>query len=246
MTFVHPFEYWRWKKIRNVFSMLCFIVLRKVKTQLKCIKRFVQCVEKVLWLIKCVKSGLWSFLLLLIFWPNNYLLWGCLMHWKMFSSTPGLSPPQANSQGGGQIADILKISKSIKLLVKMKNVSFISWRKPYGVFGQPQYIHWLILIPDWGIEPTTLVYQDDTLANWTTQQEREHWFLKTKNTQKTYAKITKTLLFNSILQSLINPIFPNLSKFISPNLYYSTKGNFIIIMMDLKAWDKVSWPWPGQ
>ena len=36
-----------------------------------------------------------------------------------------------------EIADILKISKSIKLLVKMKNVFFILWKKPYGLFGQP-------------------------------------------------------------------------------------------------------------
>ena len=35
-----------------------------------------------------------------------------------------------------EIADILKISKSIKLLVKIKNVSFILWKKPYGLFGQ--------------------------------------------------------------------------------------------------------------
>ena len=28
---------------------------------------------------------------------NNSLLWGCLMHWKMFSSTPGLYPLEANS-----------------------------------------------------------------------------------------------------------------------------------------------------
>ena len=32
----------------NIFSILCFIVSRKVKTQLKCTKRFVQCMEKVL------------------------------------------------------------------------------------------------------------------------------------------------------------------------------------------------------
>ena len=32
---------------------------------------------------------------------------------------------------------MLKISKSVKLLVKMKNVSVILWKKPYGLFGQP-------------------------------------------------------------------------------------------------------------
>ena len=34
-----------------------------------------------------------------------------------------------------EIADILKsTSKSIKLLVKMKNVSFILWKEPHGLF----------------------------------------------------------------------------------------------------------------
>ena len=43
--------------------------------------------EKVLRLIEHVKSGLQSLFVLLTFWPNNPLLWGCLTHWKMFSST---------------------------------------------------------------------------------------------------------------------------------------------------------------
>ena len=34
-------------------------------------------------------------------------------------------------------ADMLKIFKSIKLLVKMKNVSFILWTKLNRLFGQP-------------------------------------------------------------------------------------------------------------
>ena len=36
-----------------------------------------------------------------------------------------------------EIADILKISKSVKLLVKMENVSFVLWKTPYRLFGQP-------------------------------------------------------------------------------------------------------------
>ena len=35
-----------------------------------------------------------------------------------------------------EISDILKISKSIKLLVKTKNVSFILQKKLNGLFGQ--------------------------------------------------------------------------------------------------------------
>ena len=40
-----------------------------------------------------------------------------------------------------EIADILKISKSIKLLVKMKNVSFILLKKLNRLFGQSNSIH---------------------------------------------------------------------------------------------------------
>ena len=40
--------------------------------------RFVQCTEKVLGQIKCVESGLLSFLVLLTFWPNGSLLWAVL------------------------------------------------------------------------------------------------------------------------------------------------------------------------
>ena len=36
-----------------------------------------------------------------------------------------------------EIADILKISRSIKLLVKMKKVSFILWKKLNELFNQP-------------------------------------------------------------------------------------------------------------
>ena len=36
-----------------------------------------------------------------------------------------------------EIADIFKISKSIKFLMKMKNVSFILWEKLNKLFGQP-------------------------------------------------------------------------------------------------------------
>ena len=38
-----------------------------------------------------------------------------------------------------EIADILKISKSIKLLVKMKNVSFILWKKTIWALWSTQH-----------------------------------------------------------------------------------------------------------
>ena len=36
-----------------------------------------------------------------------------------------------------EIADLFEISKSIKFLMKMKNISFILWKKICGLFGQP-------------------------------------------------------------------------------------------------------------
>ena len=36
-----------------------------------------------------------------------------------------------------KIADVLKISKSIKVLVKMKNASLILWKKLFKLFGPP-------------------------------------------------------------------------------------------------------------
>ena len=54
---------------KNIFSILCFIISRKVKMQLKHThKKFVQCMKKVLWLIECVKSGFQSFVLEISHW----------------------------------------------------------------------------------------------------------------------------------------------------------------------------------
>ena len=39
-----------------------------------------------------------------------------------------------------EIANILKISKSIKLLMKIKNMSFTSWEKTKQTFWPTQYI----------------------------------------------------------------------------------------------------------
>ena len=95
-----------------------------------------QHVEKVLGLIRCVKSGLRSFVLQISRWPMD---------------APRLGrPPEADSDRieiliennqrstTRERADIFKISKSVKLLVKMKNVSFIlHTHKPHRSFGQP-------------------------------------------------------------------------------------------------------------
>ena len=42
-----------------------------------------------------------------------------------------------------EIADILKISKSIKLLMKIKNMSFTSWEKTKQTFWPTQYLSYL-------------------------------------------------------------------------------------------------------
>ena len=49
------------KEKSNVFGILCSIISRKVKRQLKHERRFLQCVEKALWLNRCARHGLWSF-----------------------------------------------------------------------------------------------------------------------------------------------------------------------------------------
>ena len=46
--------------------MLCYFKKNKSATEMQ--KRFVQFMEKVLWLIECVRSGLWSFMLEISCW----------------------------------------------------------------------------------------------------------------------------------------------------------------------------------
>ena len=75
---------------------LCFIVLKKVKMQRNAKKDLCTACRRCC-VTEHVKSDLRSFLVL-IFWPNNSLLWGCLVHWKMFSNTPGLYPLEDNSR----------------------------------------------------------------------------------------------------------------------------------------------------
>ena len=43
-----------------------------------------------------------------------------------------------------EVADMLKISKSIKLLVKMKSVYFILWTKLNRLFSQPNKMFYII------------------------------------------------------------------------------------------------------
>ena len=117
------------------YGICPFIISRTVKPQLKCKRRFVQCTEKVLWLIERVKSGFQSFVLEISF-PLDDAQWqGRPVEVdsnkiKTLIKNGQCSPRQ-------EIADILQISKSIKLLVKMKNMSYILQKKVNGLFGQP-------------------------------------------------------------------------------------------------------------
>ena len=95
-------------------------------------KRFVQCVEKVLWLIKCVKSGLWSFVLEISRWM---MLQGWVNQLKLIAVKSRHWEQSMLHQC--KIANKLNMSKSIELWVKIKIMSFILRRKPYGLFSQP-------------------------------------------------------------------------------------------------------------
>ena len=89
--------------------------------------------EKVLWLIERVKSGLWNFVL-------DFSLDDAPQSGRPAEvDSDQIKPLIENNQCYTiqERANILKISKSIKLLVKMKSVSFIFGKKPYGRFGQP-------------------------------------------------------------------------------------------------------------
>ena len=56
------------KMEESILVYYASIISKKVKMQLKCKKRFVRCMEKVLWLTKRVESGLWSSILEMSVW----------------------------------------------------------------------------------------------------------------------------------------------------------------------------------
>ena len=105
---------------------------KKGKKRNRKVKKIVQCVEKVLWLIEHVKSGLRSFVLQISCWM---MLHGWVDQLKLIAIKTLIENYQYYTMQ--DTADILKISKSIKLVAKMKNVSFILQKKLKGLFGQP-------------------------------------------------------------------------------------------------------------
>ena len=88
--------------------------------------------EEVAEMIEHVKSGLWSFMLEISLWT---MLHGQVDQLKLNSDQIKTLVENNQCYTMREIADILKISKSIKLLVKMKTVSFME--KINELFGPP-------------------------------------------------------------------------------------------------------------
>ena len=93
----------------NIFGVLCFIISRKVKMQLKCTKRSVHCIERVLWWIECVKSGLQSFVLEISCWT---MLHGQVDRVEVDSDQIETIIENNQHRTTWEIANILRISKS--------------------------------------------------------------------------------------------------------------------------------------
>ena len=116
------------------FSILCFIISRKVETQLKHTHTKICAVYGEGAMTDWTRQKwLQTFLVLLTHWPNNSLLWGCLMHQKMFRSTPGPYPLEANS-GRSWHTQNVQINKVIG---ENKKYAFYFIGEKYRHFGQP-------------------------------------------------------------------------------------------------------------
>ena len=96
-------------------------------------KLFMQCMEKVLWLIKCVKYGLCNFLVLLKFWPNNSLLWGYLCIGR-YLAAPLASTHQKPIAEDSRHTQNIQISEVID---ENEKCIFYFMEKLNGFFGQP-------------------------------------------------------------------------------------------------------------
>ena len=96
-------------------------------------KGFVQRTEKVLWLIECVKSGLWSFVLRFLTGQGSTVRW---TSWSWERSNWDGNRERSTLYHAG-IVDILKISKSIKLLEKIKNVFYFTEKNKVDSLANP-------------------------------------------------------------------------------------------------------------
>ena len=115
-------------KISYIFSTLCFIISRKVKTQLKSRKRFVLGMEKVLWLIKCVKSGLRSFVLEIS--PQSGRPWS----WQRLNQDINWEQSMLHHMGDSRHTQNIQISEAIG---ENEKCVFYFVEKTKWNFGQP-------------------------------------------------------------------------------------------------------------
>ena len=125
----------------NIFSILCFIVSRKVKTQLKCKKKNLCSIWR-----RCCD---WSNVLKVV---CTISCWRFLTGWCRSSRPIEIDSDQTETwiedhqhSTTEELAGILKIFKSIKLLVKTKSMSFILQIKLHELFGQPNMYNWPFL-----------------------------------------------------------------------------------------------------
>ena len=145
--------------------------------QLKCKnKKIVQHVEKALQLTERAKSVLWGFVLQVSRWT------------KLHQPKPG-GPADVDSNQTEtsidsnqrsttwEIANILKISKSRKLLVKMKNVSFILQKKLNRVFGQPNILLMFTIAHVFNIHWMSFEWQNARRFFYSLDKKHEYEFL---------------------------------------------------------------------
>ena len=124
--------------MHNIFSMLCFIISRKVKTQLKRKKQICAVYGE-----GAVTDGM----------CQKWFVKFCAGDFSL-DDAPWVGRPVEvdsdqittlieNNQHSAmwEIAGIFQISKSIKLLVKMKNMSFILQENHTDFLGQPNIYH---------------------------------------------------------------------------------------------------------
>ena len=125
--------------------MVCFILSRKVKTQLKHTKKFCAVYRD------CAVTEQMCQKWFAKFHAGDFSLDNAPRLGRQFEvdsyqiKTLIEDNPYYTTQ---EIADILKIAKPIKLLMKMKNVSFMLQKKTYGLLANPNHlsdflgVHW--------------------------------------------------------------------------------------------------------
>ena len=114
----------------NIFSILYFIP-RKVKYNWNTNKDLCSIMEKVLWTIKHVKSGLWSFLLEISHWT---MLHSWIDQLKLIETI--LRKSMSYHVGDSRHTQNIQIHKVIR---ENKNMSFILQKKTIQAFWPNQY-----------------------------------------------------------------------------------------------------------